>query len=142
MRGRGLVPWRRKGLLPGFFDLNFDMDDFFDVFNVSPVKADLRETETEYIVEADLPGYDKDGIEICFEDSLLTISAQHDELTEDKRDSYIHRERRRGSFSRTIPVPNNVKSNDITATFKNGVLKVILPKVEPSKPRGRIIDIE
>jgi HSP20 family protein len=142
MRGRGLVPWRRKGLLPGFFDFGFDFDDLFDFFNFQPVKVDMKETENEYIVEADLPGYDKNGIEIRYEDNLLTISAEQNEITEEKGDNYIHRERRRGSFSRSIPVPENVNGDAIKASFNNGVLRVTLPKVTPSKPKGRKIDIE
>ncbi|NLZ53776.1 MAG: Hsp20/alpha crystallin family protein [Thermoanaerobacteraceae bacterium] len=142
MRDRGFVPRRRRGLLPAFFDFAFDTDDFFDMFNLNPVKADLRETENEYIVEADLPGYDKNNIKIRFEDNILSISAELDEVTEEKGESFIQRERRRGSFSRSIPIPNNVKDDGIKASFNNGVLKVILPKLEPSKPSGRIIDIE
>jgi len=141
MRNRGLVPWRRKGFLPSVFDV-FDSDDFFDLFNLNPVKTDLRETENEYIVEADLPGYNKENIEISFEDDILTISAKYDEVSEEKGESFIHRERRRGNYSRSIPIPSNVDSDKIKASFNNGVLKVILPKLETSKPRGRIIDIE
>jgi len=144
MRGRGLIPWRRKGgFLPGFFDFGVDFDDFFEnFFNIQSVKADMRETENEYIVEADLPGYDKNNIEIRFENNLLTIAAQQDETTEEKGDNYIHRERRRGSFSRSIPVPENVNGDAIKASFNNGVLRLILPKVTPSKPQGRKIDID
>ena len=142
MRNKGLTPWRRRGLLPGFFDLASEVDDFFDFFNFHPVKADLMENEKEYIVEADLPGYDKNNIEIRFENSLLTITAQQNEITEEKSDSYIQRERRQGSFSRTITIPNNVNSDDIRASFKDGVLKVVLPKETPSKPKGKIIDIQ
>ncbi len=142
MRNRDITPWKRKGTLPGFFNFGFDFDDFFDAFSTQPVKTDLRETEKEYIVEADLPGYDKSGIEIHFEDNMLTISAKQDEVTEEKGHNYIHRERRRGSFSRTVPIPQNVNSDAIKATYDKGVLQVILPKVEPSKPKGRKIEIE
>lgn len=142
MRSRGLVPWRRKSLLPSFFDMGLDVDDFFDAFSFHPMKTDLKETDKEYIVEADLPGYDKDGIEIRYEDNLLTINAKQDEITEEKNDTYIQRERRQGSFSRTFTIPSNVKSDEISASFKNGVLTVILPKITPSKPQGKIIDIE
>ncbi len=142
MRDRGLIPRRRRGLLPAFFDLAFDTDDFFDMFNLSPVKADLRETENEFIVEADLPGYNKENIEIRYEDNMLTISAKYDEVMEEKGESFIQRERRRGNYSRSIAIPSNVKEDEIKASFNNGVLKVVLPKIEPSKPRGRIIDID
>lgn len=140
MRGRDLIPWRRRGLLPSFFD--FDMDDIFDLFNFHSIKTDLRETENEYILEADLPGFEKSGIEIRNEGNMLTITAKQDETTEEKSKNYIHRERRRGSFQRTIPLPDNVNSEAIKASFNNGVLKLILPKTSPSKSSGRIIDIE
>lgn len=140
----GLTPWRRrKGLFPSFFDIGPDIDDFFDSFNFQTVRTDLRETENEYILEADLPGCNKNEIEIRYdEEGVLTISAKQDEETEEKGHNYIHRERRRGSFQRTIPVPNNVDADQIRASFSNGVLEVILPKITPSKPKGRIIDIE
>ncbi|HHY04774.1 MAG TPA: Hsp20/alpha crystallin family protein [Thermoanaerobacterales bacterium] len=142
MRGKGIVPWRRKGLLPGFFDFNFDVDDFFDMFNYQSFRADLKETENEYILEADLPGCDKNSIEIVYDDHNLTISAEHSETTEESGENYIHKERRRGSFSRTISVPENVNGEKISAKFENGVLQVIMPKISPSKPQGRKIDIE
>jgi HSP20 family protein len=141
MRSRDIMPWRRKGLLPGFLNFGLDFDDFFDAFSPQHIKADLKETEQDYIVEADLPGYDKNGIEIRFEDDMLIISAEQDEITEEKGDNYIHRERRRGSFSRSIPIPKNVNSDAIKANYKDGVLRVVLPKVTPSKPKGRKIDI-
>lgn len=140
----GLTPWkRRRGLLPSFFDIGPDIDDFFDPFSFQTVRTDLKETENEYILEADLPGCNKNEIEIRYdEEGTLTISAQQDEETEEKGENYIHRERRKGSFRRTIPVPNNVDSDAIRATYSNGVLKVILPKIKPSKPKGKKIDIE
>lgn len=73
---------------------------------------------------------------------MLTISAKYDEVMEEKGESFIQRERRRGNYSRSIAIPSNVKEDEIKASFNNGVLKVVLPKIEPSKPRGRIIDID
>jgi len=141
MRGRDLIPWRRKSLFPSFFD-NFDIDDVFDLFNFQPIKTDLRETENEYILEADLPGYDKSGIEIRQEGNMLTISAQQNETVEEKNENYIHRERRRGSFQRSFTIPDNVNPDAIKANFNNGVLRIVLPKTTPSKPFGRVIDID
>lgn len=140
----GLTPWRRRrSFLPSFFDIGTDIDDFFDFFNSQTVRTDLRETENEYILEADLPGCNKNEIEIRYdEQGMLTISAQKNEETEEKGKNYLHRERRRGSFQRAVPVPSNVDPDGINANFNNGVLEVILPKVTPSKPKGRKIDIE
>ncbi|ADL08647.1 Hsp20/alpha crystallin family protein [Thermosediminibacter oceani] len=144
MRGRELFPWRRKSFFPAVFEFDVEnfLDSFFDFFSPQAIRIDMRETESEYIVEADMPGYDKNSIDIRYENNLLTISAQHDEFTEEKRDNYIHRERRRGSFRRTIPVPENVDAEKIRASYNNGVLQVILPKITPSKPTGRRIEIE
>ncbi|WP_296969562.1 Hsp20/alpha crystallin family protein [Tepidanaerobacter sp. EBM-38] len=146
MQSRGLMPWRRrKTLLPEFFDWAFNTDDltnFFDEFDFKPFKVDLRETEKEYVIEADLPGCDKDNIKISYEGDILTINANYEEATEEKDKNFIRRERRQGNFSRSIPIPDNVKSDAIKANFNNGVLRVILPKLEISKPSGKIIDIE
>lgn len=144
MRSRELMPWRRRGFFPSIFEFDVEnfLDNFFDFFGQQPIRIDMRETESEYIVEADMPGFDKNSIEIRYENNMLTISGQHDEITEEKRENYIHRERRRGSFSRTIPVPENVDAEKIKANYNNGVLKVILPKMTPSKPSGRKIEIE
>ena len=142
MQNRSLIPLRRRGLLPGFFDFSQDIDDFFDAFLPNQMRTDLRETDTEYILEADLPGYDKDGIEIRCEDKSLTISARQDNVTEEKGANYIRKERRQGSFSRSIPLPEDVNLENIKANFDKGVLKISLPKVEPTKSKGRIIDID
>lgn len=142
MQNRGLVPWRRRGLLPGLFDLSSDIDDFFDALVTNPIRTDLRETDTEYVMEADLPGYDKSGIEVHYEDKVLTISARQDNVTEEKGENYLRRERRQGSFSRSFPLPQDVNHDEIKASFDNGVLRIMLPKTEPSKPKGRKIDIE
>lgn len=144
MHERHLMPWRRRGLLPAFFDLDIEnfFDNFYDFLNPSAIRIDMKETEKEYILEADLPGFDKNNIEIHHEGNMLTISGKQDEIVEEKRENYIHKERRRGSFSRTIPLPDNVDADNIKASYTNGVLRLILPKINPSKPKGRKIDIE
>ncbi len=142
MRRKGLIPWRRRGLLPGFYSLSIDDDDFFDTFHLSPIKANLQETEKEYIVEADLPGYSKDDVDIRYENDVLTISAKYEEIAKEKGETFIQRECRRTNCSRSFYMPSNVKSDAIKASFSNGVLKVVLPKVEPTRPGGRTIEIE
>lgn len=144
MSERHIMPWRRRGFLPAFFDLDIEnfFDNFYDLFNPQTIKIDMKETEKEYIIEADLPGYDKNNIEIHHEGNMLTISGKQDEIVEEKHENYIHRERRRGSFSRTIPLPENIEADKIKASYNNGVLRLVLPKINPSKPQGRKIEIE
>lgn len=106
-------------------------------------RADVIETEDAYFVDADLPGFTKDDITIELEDNRLTIRAKRDERLEqkDEKNNYIRRERRYGEFVRQFYV-ENIKQDEIRAKLENGVLRVELPKLEPSKPNRRTIDIE
>jgi len=87
-----------------------------------------------------MPGVRKEDINIEINDNRLTISANRDERVEEKRDNYIRKERRTSSMARSFSI-DNVEADKITAKHENGVLTLILPKKEQSKPRGRKIDI-
>lgn len=77
-----------------------------------------------------------DDVKITVEDDVLTVSGEHTEETEEEGESYMRRERRRGSFSRSMSLPSGVKAEDIEATTEDGVLEVTipLPEAEQSKP--------
>jgi HSP20 family protein len=113
----------------GFFN-----DDFLAPLGnmANAFRVDLRETENEYIVEADLPGVKKGDITLRYENQYLTISAKRDETQEVKDESYVRRERRYGQFQRSIFV-DNVMDDKIDAKFNDGVLTVTLPKQDKSK---------
>ncbi|WP_425059369.1 18 kDa heat shock protein [Sporomusa carbonis] len=139
----GLVPFRKNlptrdyfnQLMHGFFD-----DDFLIPFGnmANGFRLDLRETENEYIVEADLPGVKKGDITLHYENQYLTISAKRDETQEVKDESYVRKERRYGQFQRSIYV-DNVIEDKIDAKFNDGVLTVTLPKQDKTqKRRGNI----
>jgi len=146
MQDRGLIPWRRrKHSLPDLLDLMLDTDDFsdfLDEFETRSFRVDVKETDKEYIVEADLPGCDKNNINVSYDDGILTIAASYEETAEEKDKNYIRRERRRGNFSRSISIPEDVKTNEIKASFKDGVLKVTLPKSGVAKLSGKVINVE
>jgi len=146
MQERGLIPWRRrKHSLPDLLDLMLDTDDFsdfLDEFETRSFRVDVKETDKEYIVEADLPGCDKNNINVSYDDGVLTIAASYEETAEEKDKNYIRKERRRGNFSRSISIPEDVKSDEIKASFKNGVLKVTLPKSGTAKLSGKVINVE
>ena len=116
----------------GFFD-DFFNDDFFApaAFENKTFNADVKETDNEYLVCAELPGVKKEDINLDFKNNYLTISAKRNEFHNENRDSYIRKERMYGQFSRQIYIPN-VEKDKICAKFENGELKIILPKENPS----------
>lgn len=89
---------------------------------------DLVERDDRYVLRADVPGIKPEDVKIEVDDDILTISAEHEESEEEKQDSYVRRERRYGSFSRSITLPKGVGADDIEATCKDGVLEVSFPK--------------
>jgi HSP20 family protein len=96
---------------------------------------DVWETEGEIVVSVDLPGVDEDQVTIEVEDSMLTISGQRERENDVQEDRYYRFERRVGSFSRSITLPQGVSDVDINADFKDGVLDIHIPKPEERKPK-------
>lgn len=121
---------------------NFFNDDFFAPMTNfgNSFRVDLKETENEYVVEADLPGINKEAINIEYENNYLTVSAKREETIENKDNNYVRRERSYGQFSRRFYI-DNVNEEKIDASFKDGVLKITLPKLEKVIMNKRKIDI-
>ncbi|MFU0824151.1 heat shock protein Hsp18 [Clostridium sp.] len=143
-----MVPFRRNNLArrDDFFSplfKNFFDDDFFNAVGnfQGSFKVDLKETDENYLVEADLPGIKKEAIDIDFSNNYLTISAKRDESLEDKNENYVRRERHYGELKRSFYI-DNVDESKITATFNDGVLKITLPKLNKGKQNRRKIDIQ
>jgi HSP20 family protein len=145
----GLIPFRTNGVSKkgGSFDDFFDgffNDDFFSPMNFGfssnqKFKADIRETQNEYLVSAELPGVKKEDISLEYRDNTLIISAKRDEVINEEKDNYIRRERTYGQISRAFHV-ENVDNAQISAKFENGELKIILPKLnEAIKENSRIL---
>lgn len=103
---------------------------------------DVVERPEEFIVRANLPGMNRDDVELTVENNSLIIrgEAKREEVREDEH--YYRRERRFGSFMRTIPFHGKIKADQVRASFKDGVLEVLLPKEEVTSPRGRKIEIQ
>ncbi len=144
----GLVPYSRKNdgvsRRDDFFGIDRFFDDFFrDPFfarvssMVSPIRADVKENEREYIVEAEIPGVRKEDIVIDLHDDVLTLGVDvKDEKNEDKN-GYIYRERSSGSYRRSFHM-ENIRNEDVKASYKDGILTVTLPKDEHGKAKRRI----
>jgi len=141
----GIVPFRNNNKIQERGSL-FDMDSMFsDFFNGSfvglaganSIKADIKENEKEFIIDAEIPGANKEDIKLDLKDDRLTISIEKSEETKEEKDNYIRRERRYGSSSRSFYV-ENVKKEDVTAKYENGILSIVLPKSETKKANNRI----
>ncbi len=101
------------------------------------IPLDVIENEDEFVVKADVAGINPDDIEITYTENSLSIKAEMREEREEKGEEgrYHLRERRYGTFSRTISMPGTVDVEGIDAETENGVLKIHLPKKEEVKPR-------
>ena len=118
------------------FDLfdDFFRDDFFNKKQNNLMKTDIKEVNDKYIIEMDLPGYEKENINISLKDGYLTVSAKAEKTDEEKEEEkFVRRERFYGECSRSFYVGDNVTEEDIDAEFKNGILKVDIPKKEERK---------
>lgn len=124
----------------GFFD---DLDDFFTPFfernRADHIKVDISEKDGNYILEMDVPGYDKKDISIELDNGYLTVKANKQEETDekDKNQNYIKRERKRYACTRSFYV-GDVKEDSIKPSLENGILKITFPKVEPESTKKQI----
>jgi HSP20 family protein len=103
--------------------------------------VDVYETENELVIKADLPEVEEKDIDVRVENNMLTIRGERKLEQSVKEDNYLRVERAYGSFSRSFSLPNTVNSNAIEATYKNGVLRVELPKRAESKPKQVKINV-
>lgn len=103
--------------------------------------TDIRDEGDHYLLEAELPGFRKEDIDLDVKDGFLTISASREESGETKQGGYLCRERRSGSFSRSFNL-DGIQEDGITASYNNGVLELTLPKRQEALPQSRKIAIQ
>lgn len=104
--------------------------------------ADIYEDEKNIYVEADLPGFEQKDIKVSLKEDALHLSATRDEKRETKQENFQRRERIQGKFERIIPLANKVEVGKIKAHYKNGVLKLTLPKSQEEKAKEIEISVE
>jgi HSP20 family protein len=145
----GLTPYnRRNSEITRRGDLFNVFEDFFhDSFlptsfgGMQSIRADISETEKEYRIDAEIPGAKKEDIKLDLRDDVLTISVEHNEEVEEERDRYIRKERRHGSYSRSFYV-DNVRNEEVSAKYVDGILSIRLPKQEGERKDRYKIDIQ
>ncbi len=157
-----LMPWRRKEhKVPvnreeehplALFERDMErmFDEFFSGFGLAPFdfwgtrwsdfspQVDIVDGEKEIKVSVELPGLDEKDIDVSLSRDTLTISGEKRQEKEDKGKNYYRMERSYGAFKRIIPIPCEVKTEAVEATFKNGVLNIVLPKATEGQCRQKI----
>lgn len=128
---------------------NFDLfDDFFDEDEFIPkreknlMKTDIKEDKNRYLLDIDLPGFEKENINLSLKDGYLNVSAETKKEEKNNDEKMVRRERFYGKCSRSFYVGDNIREEDIHAEFKNGILKVEVPKKEEIKNKDTIKRIE
>ena len=127
-----LVP--RGGNFSLFDD--FFNDDFFTRKDSGLMKTDIKEGKNNYIVEVDLPGFEKENINLKLNDGYLEISAKVSKNNDDSEGKYVRKERFYGECSRSFYIGDEITEEDIKAEFKNGILKIDIPKKEEQKKKN------
>lgn len=133
-----LVPRRNFDLFDDFFD-----DEFFSKKDKNLMKTDIREMKDKYVIDIDLPGFEKENINLSLKKGYLEISAKvNREDNSDEGEKFVRRERFTGECSRSFYVGDGIKETDIHAEFKNGILKIEVPKVNPEEESNESRKIE
>lgn len=139
-----MIPRRRNNY--DLWDEMFGIDPFFTGENNKIMKTDIKEKKDKYLIEMDLPGYEKDNIKIEIEDGYLSIHATVNNSNDEKEDDgeFVRKERYFGECSRSFYVGDTITEEDIKASFKNGTLKIEIPKKEAKKeiPQKKYIAID
>ncbi len=146
---KAVAPWRPfMDLSRWDRDMERMMGDFFgrrpwwperwfrtEEMELTAPVVDLYEEKDDIVVKAELPGIEKDKIEVNLADHTLTIKGEKKKEEEIKEENYYRSERSYGSFMRTLELPKDVHADKVKATFKNGILEVRLPKTEEAKTK-------
>ena len=138
------LPTRRRSttVFRPFPELRWDadrlMDEFFGrQFHMTPSgpEADFYETENEFVLEMDLPGFEQDDVELTVEKGVLSISGERTIERDEEKGNYHLRERSWGKFSRSFSIPHTIDAENVDASFQKGVLMVKMPKAAEALAR-------
>ncbi len=134
-----LVPFNQRNTRIAPFEISNMLDDFFSDmwsprwdFSKDTFKIDVQDNEEAYVIEADMPGVEKDEIGLEMRENTLCISVNKSEEKNEENKNYVHKERKFSSMSRSVYL-RDIKQDEIDAKLENGVLKITVPKVEQSE---------
>jgi HSP20 family protein len=153
-----LVPWRRaQPERVARLDLYDELDRVFEGFlqgfglpaagpapaRVFAPRMDVSETDTAYRIDAELPGLEEKDISVTLENGVLSIVGERklEQESQDEKRGFHHRESFRGNFQRSLRLPDEIDEKGITASYKSGVLSVVIPKLPKARPATRTIPV-
>ncbi len=127
---------------PMFSEL-FENDFFSNKFASNLPAVNIKENNTEFIVEVAAPGLKKDDFKITSEKGMINISAEHEERKEEKEENYTRKEYNYNSFSRSFFLPDDINDENIKAKYEDGILKLTLPKKVEVKdvPKKKLVNV-
>jgi HSP20 family protein len=137
-----LVRWNPWGELD---TLHSQMDQLFQqVFgeqlarnggDTVSLPVDIRQTDNAFVLEASVPGFRPEDVEVTFDNGILTIKGERSDEAERKEGDYVRRERRAASVYRQVSLPSEVEAERISAGFENGVLSITVPRTPKAQPK-------
>ena len=135
--------YRRFASYNPFRELEDMSRRFWSDNEVSAFRTDITEKDGNYVLEAELPGFNKEDISIDLDKDCLTITASRnsEDSEEDKDKNYVRRERFYGSYSRSFNV-SGIDTEQITAAYNDGILSISMPKKNPEIPAARRLEIQ
>ena len=134
----GLTNYRK-----GDFDIFDPFKGFFDNMSADPCRTDIRDEGDRFIMESELPGFNKEDISVDISGNSLTLKAEHKAENEEKKEGkYIRQERYAGACSRSFYVGEDVEPDQISAKFESGILQISVPKAAKKLPKSSSISID
>jgi len=139
-------PWREMEDLfdryaKSFGPLRLKMDEPMAVGDWTP-RVDIAETDTEFVVKAEIPEVKKEDVHVTVDKGVITLRGERKQEKEESGKKFHRIERHYGSFARSFSLPENVDESRVTAAFKDGVLTVQLPKTAESKPKAVDVKVD
>ena len=138
-----LMPYERKNYDVFNFFNDIERDFWGSLPQASTCRTDIRDAGDKFILESEMPGFEKEDIKIDMEGNSLTLTAERKSDKDEKDDAgrYIRRERSYGSYQRSFNI-SNIVAESIEAEYKNGLLTIILPKKSAQTPQSKKIEIK
>lgn len=140
---RAMSPFREfDRMLDSFFDRGgmpsrweHPLWQRFAAFEKGMPKVDVIDRDAEVVVRAEVPGFEREELDVSVTDGAVTIKGDHREESKEEEGDYFHSEISRGSFTRTVALPSEIDADKAAASFKNGVLELTLPKFKQANRR-------